>query len=57
MPSSGTMGVELDERKLSLMKVAILQAERRNVNTREKTKGEMVDLLKSAIVTYADKSF
>lgn len=47
----------IDGRKLNQMKVAILQAERSNVNTKELGNPDMVELLKRTIITYADKSF
>lgn len=47
----------IDVRKLNQMKLAILEAERRNANTRENTNPEMVELIKKTIITYADKSF
>ena len=43
--------------KLNLMKVAILQAEKNNVNTRNLTNTEMVELIKKTIISFADKSF
>lgn len=47
----------IETRKLNQMKLAILEAERRNANTRELTNPEMVELIKKTIITYADKSF
>lgn len=43
--------------KLNKMKVAILQAEKSNVSTRNLTNPEMVELLKQTIISYADKTF
>ena len=47
----------IEERKLNQMKVAILQAERLNVNTHELGKSEMVELIRKTIITYADQTF
>lgn len=49
--------IEIDENKLSQMKIAVLQAEKRNVNTKELTNPEMVELLKRTIIDYAEKTF
>lgn len=49
--------VEIDDYKLNQMKLAVLQAESRNVNTKELTNSEMVELLKKTIIDYAEKTF
>lgn len=42
---------------LNLMKVAILQAEKNNVSTRNMNNAEMVEFIKKTIISYADKSY
>ena len=47
----------VNERLLNQMKIAILQAERRNLNTGEKTNDAMVESIKKTIINTADKSY
>lgn len=49
--------IEIDEYRLNQMKLAVLQAEKRNVNTQELSNPEMVELLKRTIIDYAEKTF
>lgn len=56
MPSEDESS-SLDKRKLQQMEVGILQAERQNSQTREKTRDAMVDLIKKTIISIADKTY
>lgn len=49
--------LELDEKRLSAMKVKILEAEMKNLKTREKTDGQMVETITSIITKEARKKY
>ncbi len=48
---------EIDERKLSLMKVQIMEAERSNNNTKARTKDGMIDLILQTIKNIANRTY
>jgi hypothetical protein len=47
----------LDKRKLQRMEIDILQAERQNSQTRDKSYDAMVDLIKKTIISIADRTY
>ena len=47
----------IDERRLAQMKYKILELERGNLNTGEKTNDRMVELIKKTIIDIADKTY
>lgn len=47
----------INETLLTKMKVQILEAEQRNLNTAEKTNDQMVELVQKTIQNLADKSY
>ena len=49
--------IELDEKKLNMMKLKILQAERENLKTQEKTPIQMADKVRNIIIEEVKKSF
>jgi hypothetical protein len=48
---------ELNQKKLDQMKVEILNAEKENLRTREKSTDAMIEMLKKIIVTETKKNF
>ena len=48
---------ELDEKKLNMIKIQILSAERKNIKTQEKTPSQMADVLRAIIVEEVRKSY
>ena len=48
---------DLNEKKLNQMKVDILEAERDNLKTREKTQEAMVDTIRKIIVEEVKKAY
>lgn len=56
MPN-GDEASNLDSRKLKNMEIAILQAERQNSQTREKSYDAMVNLIKKTITSIADRTY
>lgn len=55
--SDETQDNVINERKLNQIKVSVLEAERRNLNTREMSNDAMVDLIKQTIIDYVEKTF
>lgn len=55
MPNEQTAA--LDEKKLAKMKVNILEVERQNLNTREKTNDAMIDHIKQTIISIANQVY
>lgn len=47
----------INESGLNQMKVEILRAEQKNLNTGEKTNEAMVDLIRKTIIRIADKTY
>jgi hypothetical protein len=47
----------IDPRKLKNMEIAILEAEKLNSQTREKSYDAMVDLIKKTITSIADRTY
>jgi hypothetical protein len=56
MPKDATE-TDLNPQKLERMKYEILQAERRNDHTRERSSGEMVELIRKTIMSIADATY
>ena len=48
---------ELDEKKLNMIKIQILSAERKNIKTQEKTSVQMADTIRAIIVEEVKKSY
>ena len=53
----GDEASNLDSRKLKKMEIDILQAERQNSQTREKSYDAMVNLIKKTITSIADRTY
>jgi|LSQX01.1.fsa_nt_gb hypothetical protein len=50
-------GLVIDERKLNHIKLCILQLERENSKTKEKTNDEMVDSIRKLIMDQVNKKY
>lgn len=48
---------EIDEQKLNLMKLQIIEAERNNNNTKARSKDGMVDLILQTIKNIANRAY
>lgn len=57
MNSFNTEENELDKKKLEIMKLRIIRAEKENVKTREKSKEGMVEEIRKIIIEEANKSY
>ena len=57
MSFNNSAKIELDEKKLNLMKLKIIRLERENLRTREKTNPEMVEAIRKIISDEIKKNY